>query len=248
MKPALPLAPAALLLCLAPLAGASLPASAGSNTPVPKAAAMHTADLYPEIAAFLEKRAAEFDRIDPARRANLEAIGAAIRERIDANEPVRLLFVCTHNSRRSHMAQLWAAAAAHARGIEATTFSGGTEGTAFNPRAVASMRRAGLRIDATTDGRNPVYAARIGEQLPAMRCFSKVYDDAANPEEGFIAVMVCAEADEACPYVEGAAGRFALPFVDPKASDGTPEEAATYDERSAQIAREMLYIMTRVKG
>jgi len=79
-----------------------------------------------------------------------------------------------------------------------------------------------------------------------MVCFSKVYDEAPNPASEFVAVMVCTEADGACPDVAGATGRFALPYVDPKASDGTGLESATYDDRCAQIAREMLYMMSRV--
>jgi arsenate reductase len=242
---------AALLLCLAPLfAPASTTLAGGASVPTQgtQGHTMDTRDLYPEIGAYLSTRAGEFGQIPADRRADLEAIAASVRAQIDAAHPVRMLFVCTHNSRRSHMGQLWAAAAAEAYGIDATTYSGGTEDTAFNPRAVASMRRAGLRIEQTTDDRNPVYHARIGDGLPVMTCFSKAYDNPPNPRGGFIAVMVCAEADEACPNVEGAADRFALPFVDPKVSDGTPAEAVTYDERSAQIAREMLYIMSRVRG
>ena len=48
-----------------------------------------------------------------------------------AGSPVRLIFICTHNSRRSHMAQLWAQTAAAYHGVAAIeTFSGGTEATA----------------------------------------------------------------------------------------------------------------------
>jgi protein-tyrosine-phosphatase len=144
------------------------------------------------------------------------------------------------------MAQLWAAVAARTYGIRATTYSGGTESTAFNPRAVAAMERAGFNIDKTTDDQNPIYHVRYSDQQPALTCFSKKYAGDPNPRQDFAAVMVCSDADRACPTVPGAAGRFALPFVDPKVSDGTPQEAATYDERCAQIARELLYVMSRV--
>lgn len=219
-----------------------------ADTGVSSEARLQTANLYRPVARFLEARAAEFGTIPAERREQLEQISAYVRDQIDEGRPLRLIFVCTHNSRRSHMSQLWAAAAAEAYGIKATTYSGGTEDTAFNPRAVAAMKRAGLRIEKTTDDTNPIYHARIGEKLAPMTCFSKAYDNAPNPKESFGAVMVCTDADEACPYVEGANGRFALPFVDPKVSDNTSAEAATYDERCAQIAREMLYIMSRVEG
>jgi hypothetical protein len=47
--------------------------------------------------------------------------------------------------------------------------------------------------------------------------------------------------------VKGANFRVAIPYVDPKVSDGKPEEAATYDERCLQIATEMLWVMQAVK-
>ena len=79
-----------------------------------------------------------------------------------------------------------------------------------------------------------------------MPCFSKTYGDDANPREGFAAVMTCSSADRGCPVVYGAAGRFTIPYIDPKVSDGTPKEAATYDARLRQIGTEMLYVMGQV--
>ncbi|HNO80312.1 MAG TPA: protein-tyrosine-phosphatase [Phycisphaerae bacterium] len=200
------------------------------------------------IAGYVSKRQAEFDQIDAKRKAQLEELSAYIRQQRAVVEPVRLTFVCTHNSRRSHMAQLWASVAAETYGIHATTYSGGTESTAFNPRAVAAMERAGFEIEKTTDDPNPIYHVRYADDRSAMTCFSKKHNSDPNPHEGFAAIMVCSDADRSCPAVRGATGRFAIPFVDPKAADGTPEEAATYDERCAQIAREMLYVMSRVAG
>ena len=53
-----------------------------------------------------------------------------------------------------------------------------------------------------------------------------------------------ARADKQCPFVPGAALRIGLPFDDPKAFDNTPREAAMYDERCQQIARELLYVFS----
>jgi arsenate reductase len=60
--------------------------------------------------------------------------------------------------------------------------------------------------------------------------------------------MTCSHADKNCPTVTGASLRIPITFEDPKAADGTAKEAATYDKRSAQIAREMLYAFSLVKG
>lgn len=209
---------------------------------------MAPGELSKNVASYLAARSGEFDRIPAERRESLERLSAFIRSEQIAKRPVRLVFVCTHNSRRSHMAQIWAAAAAKAHGFEITTYSGGTETTAFNPRAVDAMTRAGCEIEKTTEDRNSIYHVRLGTGMSAITCFSKVYDQAPNPSEGFGVVMVCDDADEKCPHVAGATARFAIPYVDPKVSDGTPQERETYDERSAQIAREMMYVMSRVSG
>lgn len=202
--------------------------------------------MYTRITDYVAQRRREFGAMDTPRQALLDDLSLYIRRLQPDRKPARLIFVCTHNSRRSHMAHLWAAVAAATYELDVATFSGGTEATEFNPRAVAAMERAGFRIDKTTAGHNPTYAVRFSEQVPAIACLSKKYDEAPNPKEDFAAVMVCGEADAACPAVRGASARFSIPFVDPKAADDTPEETAVYDERCAQIAREMLYVMSRV--
>ena len=206
-----------------------------------------SAALLPALEEYVEARKTEFAQISPERREQLAPLTAFVRSKIDAGQPVSLNFICTHNSRRSHMSQLWAqVAATHFDLPGVRTYSGGTEWTAFNPRAVAAVQRAGFEVKRTTDDANPVYHVQYSPYLPPMTCFSKIYDGAPNPRESLAAVMVCNDADENCPAVLGAEARISLPFVDPKVSDGTPAEAATYDERCAQIARELLYAMSRV--
>ena len=111
---------------------------------------------------------------------------------------------------------------------------------------VAAVERAGFAVEKTTEGDNPIYAVSFVDDVEPMQCFSKVYDQEPNPREGFAAVMTCSAADAACPTVFGAAERFAIPFDDPKAFDGTDRESAKYDERCRQIAREMLYVFSQV--
>ena len=202
--------------------------------------------MFGVIADYVARRQQEVESIDVSRRVGLDELSQYIRQRRLDGKAVRLIFVCTHNSRRSHMAHLGAAVAAAVSALDVATFSGGTEATAFDPRAVAAMERAGFRIEKTSADDNPTYVVRFSEKQPGITCFSKKFDAAPNPQEDFAAVMVCGEADTACPAVPGADARFAIPYEDPKASDGTPEEAEVYDERCAQIAREMLYVMSRV--
>jgi len=197
---------------------------------------------------YVEARAAEFDQIPEERRVQLREIARFVRERVRSGQPALLTFICTHNSRRSHLAQIWAKVAAAYYGVGGVeTFSGGTEATAFNPRAVNALRRAGFTISTSEPGvSNPRYQVRFHDSAPTMECFSKVYDEDPNPKKDFCAVMTCSQADQSCPLVVGAALRIAVPYEDPKAFDGTVEETEKYDERCKQIAREMLYIFSQV--
>lgn len=227
------------------LAFAFVPATAAEKNAVETEAA--DGGFFPALQKFLERRTAEFDRIPADRKADLEKIAGHVKSRVEAGEPARLVFVCTHNSRRSQMSQVWAAAAAsYYRVGPVESYSGGTEATAFNPRAVAALERAGIQVKKTDDGANPRYAVRFREKDRPLICFSKTYTCPANPKKDFCAVMVCSQADEKCPKVEGASLRIPLSFDDPKIADDTPEETERYDERCAQIAREYLYLFSQV--
>ena len=204
--------------------------------------------LYPEIETYLSEVIPELGRIPAGRLEALDRLAEFIGARAGAGQPSMLSFICTHNSRRSQLAQVWAQAAAAQFGVPGVeAYSGGTEASAFNPRAVAALVRAGFRVQRCSEGENPVYAVWHSADSPPLECFSKVYDHAPNPREGFAAVMTCSAADAACPVVLGAAERIALPYDDPKDFDGTNRETAAYDERCREIAREMLYAFSRVR-
>ncbi|MGB2959401.1 MAG: protein-tyrosine-phosphatase [Bacteroidota bacterium] len=203
---------------------------------------------YPLLTDYLENLNAEFSEIEEDRRADLRKMADYVTRKRASEKEANLVFICTHNSRRSHMAQIWAQTVAHHLGLSGvTTYSGGTDATAFNPRAVAAMKEAGFKIKQRNNSSNPVYTVSFASGAPSTEAFSKKFSDPSNPQEDFCAVMVCSQADEACPYVPGAEKRFSIPYEDPKAFDGTPQESEKYSERSRQIAREMLYLFTRVK-
>lgn len=195
----------------------------------------------------IKDRVAEFDTIPAERKQRLLELARFVGEGLKAGRPVRLNFICTHNSRRSHMAQLWAQAAAHHYGITGVTcYSGGTEATAFHPQAVKAMQDAGFRIESTSLGENPRYVITYGEDAAPVTAFSKKYDDPSNPSDGFAAVMTCSEADANCPVVMGATRRISLTYEDPKAFDGTAQASEGYAARVRQIGREMLYAFSQV--
>lgn len=202
--------------------------------------------FYPTLRQYLTEATSRFDSIPEERKSELAKVAGYIRERLSKSEPAKLTFICTHNSRRSHLSQIWAQVAAEYYGlIGVETFSGGTEATAFNPRAVAAMQRCGLKIvpddPAAT---NPHYSVYTSDTATPQVCFSKAYSDPPNPSKGYCAVMTCSQADDACPLVMGCDLRIPIRYEDPKVADDTEFEAPRYDERSAQICSEMLYMMS----
>lgn len=180
------------------------------------------------------------------RKAILSSLIESILKKQESKENIRLNFICTHNSRRSQIAQIWAQTAAWYYGVKVECFSGGTEVTAFNNSAVETMSRHGFRIISKGE-ENPVYFVFHSEDSDPVIAFSKAYDDGINPARNFIAVMTCADADENCPFIPGAETRIPVQYEDPKAFDGTPEEAQKYNERSFQIAAEMFYVFSKIK-
>lgn len=204
------------------------------------------APMSETLTNYIQTRESEFGAISPDRKQQLAPLSDYIRKQSAAGKPVKLTFICTHNSRRSHLSQVWAkTAAAHYGVANVESYSGGTEATAFNSRAVAALRRAGFEIPELLEVGNPKYEVKWHSSATPMVCFSKKYDQTPNPTSGFAAVMVCTQADKACPLVAGADVRISIPFEDPKAFDNTPDEQRMYDERTAQIARELLYVFSQ---
>lgn len=202
----------------------------------------------PMMQQFVDSISQNLEGIDSARKLELNVLATHITESLKTDSLVKLTYICTHNSRRSHMAQLWSAVAAHYYGVKTVeTYSGGTESTAFNPRSVACLKKQGFDITPLNEEKNREYSVVFSAEVPAVKAFSKVYNDPSNPQNGFIAVMTCSHADEACPVVNGASKRVAIPYVDPKISDDTDLESQTYYDRSAQIATEAFYVFKRVK-
>lgn len=201
--------------------------------------------MYPPIEKYLER----ISREKYALSAEAERLAAYLADKIESGKTAKLIFICTHNSRRSHMAMLWAAACSRYSGLGDNTevYSGGTSSTAFYPLAVKAMENTGWsarkvinvpEADAV-NAANPAYIMAFSDQAPPLTCFSKHFTDEPNPRSEFAAVMVCSEADEGCPLVPGAETRFSLPHSDPKAFDAFPNAIMKYDAACLEIASEM---------
>ncbi|WP_090166059.1 low molecular weight phosphatase family protein [Neolewinella agarilytica] len=173
------------------------------------------------------------------REQSVKTLRSAILHPAEKDKPLKLNFICTHNSRRSQIAQIWATVAAACYGKdELTAYSGGTEATALHPNVVHALQEIGFRVEQDGD-HNPKYSIYFSEQYPPLICWSKVYDDPANLTDSFIAVMVCAEADVGCPFIPSARKRIPLRYKDPKYTDGTPDESATYVRTALEIGAEI---------
>ena len=171
-----------------------------------------------------------------------------IQSRVDSKQEIRLNFICTHNSRRSHLSQVWAQTLAHYFDIKNVfCYSGGTETTALFPMAAKTLENTGFEIEVIADGSNPIYAIKYAADAHPILGFSKKFDSNFNPNSNFVAVLTCSSADKECPYIPNAEVRIPMTFEDPKAFDNTPQQAEKYNERSLHIATELMYVFSKIK-
>ncbi|WP_298223687.1 protein-tyrosine-phosphatase [Flavobacterium sp.] len=189
-----------------------------------------------------------FNNISAERKETLQPLVDYIQSKTTNQQEIRLNLICTHNSRRSHLSQIWAqTAAAHYNINNVFCYSGGTEATAMFPMVAKTLENQGFKIKKIAEGNNPIYSIKYAENEHPIIGFSKSYDDDFNPENQFAAIMTCSQADGGCPFIAGAEKRIPITFEDPKAFDNTPQQAEKYEERSLQIATEMFYVFSLIK-
>ena len=205
-----------------------------------------TTNLYPEIEETIKGLVLE--NIPENRKKTLNPLIDFIQAKLAKSEPVDLNFICTHNSRRSHLSQVWAQALTYYYQVEnVTCYSGGTEATALFPMVAETLKKQGFQIQILSQENNPVYAIKYAENTLPIIGFSKRFDNDFNPKSGFAAIMTCDSAHEACPFVSGADMRIPITYEDPKAFDKTPQQHEMYLERSLQIATELKYVFSAIK-
>ncbi|WP_369765309.1 low molecular weight phosphatase family protein [Flavobacterium sp. WC2429] len=202
--------------------------------------------LFPEIENVITTL--NFESISEERKIVLQPLVEYIHSKASKQVDIRLNLICTHNSRRSHLSQVWAQTAAAHYGIKNVfCYSGGTEATAMFPIAAKTLAKQGFKIKTIAEGKNPIYTIKYASNEHPIIGFSKTYDDDFNPQSEFVAIMTCSQADGGCPFIAGAEKRIPITFEDPKAFDNTPQQAEKYEERSLQIATEMFYVFSQIK-
>lgn len=203
--------------------------------------------LFSEIETVISQLNPE--SISDERKSVLQPLADFVQSKVSNAKEVRINFICTHNSRRSHLSQVWAQTIAHHFNINNVfCYSGGTEATALFPMVAETLQNSGFQIKTISVGNNPVYSIKYAANEHPIIGFSKKLDDDFNPKSEFAAIMTCDSANEACPFVPGAEKRIPITFEDPKAFDNTPQQAEKYQERSLQIATELLYVFSQIKS
>jgi arsenate reductase len=203
-------------------------------------------NLFPEIENVIATL--NFETISEERKTVLQPLVDYIQTKVNNQQEIILNLICTHNSRRSHLSQVWAQTAAAYYGIKNVfSYSGGTEATAMFPMAAQTLAKQGFQIKTIAEGNNPVYAIKYAPNAHPVIGFSKTFDDDFNPQSEFAAILTCSSADQGCPFIAGAEVRIPITFEDPKAFDNTPQQAEKYEERSLQIATELCYVFSQIK-
>ena len=201
--------------------------------------------IFPEILKVIDSL--KFKSITEERKIILQPLVDFIQTKVANQEEVRLNLICTHNSRRSHLSQVWAQTAASYYNVKNVfCYSGGTEATALFPMAAKTLENQGFKIKIISEGKNPVYSIKYAESEHPIIGFSKTYDDDFNPQSDFAAILTCSQADGGCPFITGAERRIPITFEDPKAFDNTSYQDQKYEERSLQIATEMFYVFSQI--
>lgn len=201
--------------------------------------------MYQTLSKTIEQL--QLQNISEQRKATLQPLIDFVQQKKNSKEQINITFICTHNSRRSHLSQVWAqVAATHFNLPNVNCYSGGTEETALFPKVAETLTNQGFSIFKITDTHNPVYAIKYSDNALPVIGFSKKYNSPFNPVSAFTAVMTCSQADGGCPFIAGAEKRIPITFEDPKISDNTTEQSKIYAERSLQIAAEMFYVFSQI--
>ena len=191
----------------------------------------------------------DISTISEERKQILDILKTYIQTKKDNHQNINLNFICTHNSRRSHLSQIWAQTMANNFKIKNVfCYSGGTEATAMFTVVEDTLKKQGFHIDKLSNEKNPVYAIKFSDNNNPIICFSKTFDTDFNPSSNFAAIMTCSHADENCPFIAGAEQRIPVRYDDPKAFDNTPQQLEKYRERSIQIATELFYVFSQINS
>ena len=185
--------------------------------------------------------------LEKNRKDKLVKLAQVIKRNHEQKNIVKIIFICTHNSRRSQFSQVWAYISSLYFKLDfIKPFSGGTEIDTVNLNVINSLISSGLKIEKTHKGK-AIYLLKSFKKDKGINLYSKVYNSKLNPSKHFIAIMTCSDADQMCPVIKGADKKVSLPYSDPRVADNTGLEKEVYNQTCSIIAKEMFYLMKQVK-
>ena len=202
--------------------------------------------LYQNIHTLCLELSKNFNLISEDRKKNLVRLAEFIQSEKNENRIAKLIYICIHNSRRSHFGQVAGLTAASFFNHKVETFSGGTIATKFNQNAINALNHFGYGVSQRTNTENPTIIITHGENIQSIH-FSKAFDDAMNPSQNFAAIMTCSEAEENCPFIPNAKVKIATPYLDPSSSDGTGNESKVYSDKFKEILLDNLFVFSLIK-
>ena len=201
--------------------------------------------FYNQIQLFCLEITSSFKNIPSSRLQRLDEIVLEINEIFNNKKNLNFLFVCTHNSRRSQFANVWAEIAATFYNLNSIkSYSCGTEKSIVSKNTIEALEDLGLKIH-NHPNINNAFHAFYGKEL-FIDVFSKKYSDSSISKENTIAIMTCTDADQNCPIIPYAKNRISLNFKDPKRFDNTSYFRMEYQKTAKEIATEIFYIFSKI--
>jgi arsenate reductase (thioredoxin) len=189
--------------------------------------------------------------IKEERMEQLDNLNKMIANDLVKKGSTKIICICTHNSRRSILAQAMLSFISNQLNINnIEVFSGGIEVTEVHRNVIEAFENFGFEIQQIPENTNSKYTVTWGNQTIEKQdnLFSKLYDDPFNPSKDFIAMMVCSDVEKNCPMVKGSINIISMNYTDPKHSDGTEEASNVYLDKLFEIGAEMFYVLQKVKS
>jgi hypothetical protein len=204
----------------------------------------------PELMSYCQSLQDEFVNVPDSTGKMLKEAGTYIIDHLNSGRETSISFVCEHNSRKSHLGQVWTQMAAQYYGIDSVIcYSGGTTPTYVNQRIIKALENTGFQIsEKGIAGEGPIYYLNYNKPSQGFEIFSKRYDHAMNPDTNYIAISLCYNPEECCPITGGADEQLTIPYPDLQPYDNTPLETKMYDEQCRMIARDMFFMMNYVNS
>ncbi|MBC8111544.1 MAG: hypothetical protein H7Y04_10830, partial [Verrucomicrobia bacterium] len=197
-----------------------------------------------EYVAEITSKLRDAGLIPSYRRLILHDIATYVINNFLENQFSNLLFVCTHNSRRSQLCQVWGQIAAFHYDLPLVKcFSGGLETENVSEKILQTLEHAGFHVDnpETQNVYNPQHKVYYSTEFDYISLFSKPYNDAGNPKNNFCTVMNCTPSGEKYQQIDGSKLNVSLIYQNPKDNDDKPDETQVYKQISYKVSLEMFY-------